>query len=153
MPVLPRENPQNTNAIGPIVSAVGGPTEVISALADKILGPYVNRCRHVVRNSIEVIRTLENSPVAKRSILATLDVKSLYLRIPQEEGSNLVLDHHYRSGSPPRFRRSPDRIFEFILKDNFLKFADRVCRQTSGIAMGTRCAPNFANIFMASKKT
>ena len=41
------------------------------------------------------------------------------------------------------------RLCEFILKDNFFTFAVRIYRQRSGVAMGTRCAPNFTNLFMA----
>ena len=115
------------------------PLEVLlksSALLDQILFPYIRRCSHVILNSTEVIHTIQRQPIVSTSILVTLDVKSLYLKIPQAQGTHTVLEL--------------ERLFEFILKDNFFSFADRIYRQRSGVAMGTHCAPNFTNLFMAS---
>ena len=139
------------HAIRPIVSATGGPTEVISAYMDRILSPYIQRCHHVIKSSTEVIRRLQQQQFAPSAILATLDVKRLYLKIPQAQGTEVVLNRLYNSDIPPKFKRaSLEKLLVFILKDNFFSFTNRIYRQKSGVAMGTRCAPNFANLFMVS---
>ena len=118
---------------------------------DQILSPYMQSCYHVINNSTQVIHRIQQKQISPFAILATLDVKSLYLKIPQAQGINTVLIRLYNSGFSPRFKRSSlKRLLEFILKDNFFTYTDRIYKQKSGVAMGTRCAPNFANLFMAS---
>ncbi len=141
---------KSPHQVRPIVSGVNGPTELVSALVDSVLKPYVQLCPHVVQNTTQVINTLENLIVSKSCLLATSDVKSLYLRIPQEEATQLVLDRVYGHPYPPHFsRQSMTTLLRFILRDNIFTFNGRVYRQTCGVAMGTRCAPSLANLFMA----
>ncbi len=137
--------------IRPIVSGVGGPTEFISGFVDVILRPYIQYCPHIAQDSAEVIRTLETTTFTNSCLLATVDVKSMYLRIPQLEGIDRVLDRVYSHPKPPTIsRQSLERLLTFILKDNIFDFNKSIYRQVSGIAMGTRCAPTFANLYMAS---
>ena len=160
-----RTNPDNTrtqliyflrkihktpHSLRPIVSGVNGPTESISAFIDMILRKHIPHCTHVIENSTQVINEIERTPLKSTALLCTLDVKSLYMRIPQDEGIQLVLDRIYSSPSPPKYpRHFIHQLLKHILHDNIFSFTDRLYRQKCGIAMGTRCAPNFANIFMA----
>ena len=141
---------KDPHEIRPIISGTCGPTENISAFVDEILGPYVSSCRHVVTNTTQVINILESTPYTDDSIIATLDVKALYLQIPQEEGVRWVLDRVYGHPQPPSTPRALlEQLLAYILKDNIFTFNNGTYRQTSGIAMGTRCAPTFANLYMA----
>jgi len=136
--------------VRPIVSGIRGPTEFISAFVDLVLKPYVSSCPHVISCSLDVVNCLETSTFAGSCILATIDVKTMYLRIPQEEGVQRVLDRIYSHPKPPPLQRQAlEELLSFILADNFFEFAGHVYRQTCGVAMGTRCAPSFANLFMA----
>ena len=42
---------------------------------------------------------------------------------------------------------------EFVLKNNYFEFNEKVCRQISGTAIGTKFAPPYACIFMDEMKT
>ena len=48
----------------------------------------------------------------------------------------------------------PERVARYLLREvlshNHFEFNGEAYRQISGVAMGTKCAPTFANIFMAS---
>jgi hypothetical protein len=73
-------------AVRPIVSGCGGPTENISQLVDLHLKPHVTKIPSYLRESAHLISLLENTKIPKDCTLATIDVKSLYLNIPHEEG-------------------------------------------------------------------
>ena len=42
---------------------------------------------------------------------------------------------------------------EFILKNNYFEFNEKVCKQIPGTAFGTKFAPPYASIFMEETKT
>ena len=43
------------------------------------------------------------------------------------------------------------RLIELVLKHNIFEFNNQLFQQLIGTAMGTKCAPNYSNIFMARK--
>ena len=141
---------KSPHGLRPIVSGTNGPTETISAFLDNILSPYIVQCKYVVKNSTEIINLIETHKFQHTCLLGTLDVKSLYLTIPQDQGIEWVLTRIYTSASPPPFPRDfLQQLLKFILTHNIFKFGEHTYQQCSGIAMGTRCAPNFANLYMA----
>ena len=83
----------------------------------------------------------------KDDILVTMDVRSLYTNIPNQEGIQAVKDT--LNSSPSRI---PTRIITTFLTliltlNNFI-FNGTHYLQNKGSAMGTKCAPPYANIFM-----
>ena len=42
---------------------------------------------------------------------------------------------------------------EFILKNNYFEFNEKVCKQIPGTAVGTKFAPPYASIFMNEMET
>ena len=42
---------------------------------------------------------------------------------------------------------------DFVLRNNFVEFNGEVKRQKSGTAIGTKCAPSYACIFMDDVET
>ena len=135
----------------PIVSGVNGPTETISAFVDDTLRPYLRECKHLINNSTEIINIIETTYFPPHTLLISLDVKSVYLRIPQDEGITRVMSRIYNHQRPPNIPREHlEHMIKRIIKDNIFAFGERYWKQTLGIAMGTRCAPTFANLYMAS---
>ena len=86
---------KNPIAVRPIVSGCGGPTEKISQLIDLHLKPHIPEIKSYLRDSSHLISLLESTPIPKDCTLATIDVKSLYLNIPHEDGINAVLNRLY----------------------------------------------------------
>ena len=86
----------------------------------------------------------------KNTILATLDVKSLYTNIPHQEGIQYCLEaieNHYKPKTPLPLKHI-HQMLKFILENNYFTFDDKFYLQIHGTAMGTPFAPNYANIFM-----
>ena len=76
-------------------------------------------------------------------------MSSLYTNIPHEEGTKACREFLLKHHSPSRTNELCSLI-EFILKNNYFQFHDRFYHQINGTAMGTKMAPSFANLFMAS---
>ena len=43
------------------------------------------------------------------------------------------------------------RLIELVLKNQIFEFNKQLFQQLIGTAMGTKCAPNYSNLFMARK--
>ena len=103
-----------------------------------------------ISDTSHFINFIENTPLPDGAVLATLDVCSLYTKIPQGEGIEVVGQHyqeHYQSKTPISTQSLGD-LMRLILKENSFKFNDKHYLKTHGIAMGTKMAVAFAVIFL-----
>ena len=85
--------------------------------------------------------------VTEEDILVTMDVRSLYTNIPNDEGNQAVRDKLNSSPSKIPTRVITTFLFLILTLNNFI-FNGINYLQTLGCAMGTKCAPSYANIFM-----
>ncbi|XP_074833483.1 uncharacterized protein LOC142001786 [Carettochelys insculpta] len=74
-----------------------------------------------------------------------MDVEALYTNIPHIGGINAV----WNSIPDDATAQLVAEFCNFILTHNYFRFGDDIYLQISGTAMGTRMAPQYANIFMA----
>lgn len=136
--------------VRPIVSNINSPTCLLSTFMDGLLRPIVERKPHILKDSIQVIREIENMYIPEHSILITADVKSLYPSIPTDESIDIILAELEKQKDPTY---PPLRVIKqfliFILKYNCFNFVDSFFLQVRGVAMGTTMAPNYANLFMS----
>lgn len=119
----------------PYVSGVSGPTEKASSFLDHYAQPLVKRTWSYIKDSTAVIRLLEEKAFPQDVILATIDVRSLYLSIPHEEGMDAFTSHLYASGplSQPQF---PEEftwsLLMAILKHNIFEQRQANQRNSNG---------------------
>ena len=147
---------KHPHQLRPIVSASSGPTEKISGLMTQILGAYLEDITSLVRNSVEVVNHLEGLDLQDSPdlFLVSFDVTSLYPSIPQGPGIEIVLQRVCPT-QPPTSREIPYKnmlrdLLRLILRENHFCFNNLFFTQKCGVAMGTKCAPHLANLFMAS---
>ena len=144
---------KNPIAVRPIVSGCGGPTERISQFIDLHLQPFVPKVKSYIRDSGHLINILEKTKIPTSSILATIDVKSLYLKIPHKEGVEAVKNRLYfknrESDTVPIPPGAMSDLLNIVLTQNYFQFNDSMYHQVQGTAMGTKMAPAYANLFMA----
>ncbi|XP_071993372.1 uncharacterized protein [Engystomops pustulosus] len=81
--------------------------------------------------------------------LVSIDVESLYTRIPHHEGVNAICLVLHRAGKSPAFIDFVREALLFILTHNSFLFNNQWFNQVTGTAMGTPVACTFANIFLA----
>ena len=106
-----------------------------------------------LNDTTNFIRFIESTRVPRNAFLVSMDVTSLYMNIPQEEGITIVCNayENFHAKNPPIYSyKFPQRNAQPILKENSFQFNGKNYLQTHGTAMGTKVAVAFANIFMAS---
>ena len=79
-------------------------------------------------------------------LLVTMDVKSMYTTIPQEEGIDALLSKSDIIGLPKHILRE---LMNLVFKNNIFSFNGTMYKQISGVAMGTPLAPTLAILFMS----
>ena len=81
-------------------------------------------------------------------ILCTVDVMALYTNIPHQDGIKKVTSFMQKKGATTAEINLCKEILGHILQKNYFEFNNRTNLHISGTAMGTRCAANYAIIFM-----
>ena len=74
----------------PIISGCDDPTERISCLVDRLIQPIAQQQESYLKDAKDFINFIENTKLPKNTILASMDVTSLYTNIPEEEGDTKV---------------------------------------------------------------
>lgn len=138
----------------PIISGIGTVTEPISGYVDKLIGHIPCTLGSYVKDTSHFLRDIADLRIPKHSYLVTLDVSSLYTNIPHDDGiaalKNTYTNH--RQPDTPDFSAIAS-LTRLVLELNSFEFNQEYFRQISGTAMGTKLAPNYANIFMGELET
>ena len=139
-----------TNNLGrPVVSSVNSHTEKVSAYVGDYLRPLAERLPSYIRDTTDFIKRLRAlGKLPKNSLLVTLDVSSLYTNIDTDEVLTIVREELGKSGQNNPSAETITLLLEKVLKLNNFTFRDLNYIQIKGTAMGTRAAPNFANVYM-----
>ena len=82
------------------------------------------------------------------AILCTLDVSSLYTNIPNHEGILAVAEKLRSDPSKTPIAKFILDLLTLVLHNMNFEFNGEHFLQTSGTAIGTSVAPNYANLFM-----
>ena len=77
-----------------------------------------------------------------------MDVSSLYTNIPNDEGIESIQETLSTNGNPPATTDIMTSFLLLILTLNNFTFNGNHYLQVKGCAMGTKCAPSYANLFM-----
>ncbi|XP_041420430.1 uncharacterized protein LOC121394203 [Xenopus laevis] len=134
----------------PIISAVGSLFQPIAIFIDHYLQPIVQQMDSYVKDTTHLLTMLKELRVPPDSILATMDVSSLYTVIPHEAGIAVCREALSRiqvDGPPVEFLIA---LLDLILSHNYFMFNDKFFLQVAGTAMGSNVAPSFANLCMES---
>lgn len=130
----------------PIISGIGTITVGVSGYMDTVLKPYAISAPSYVRDTTDFLRKIQSlNNLPNNTILATMDVESLYTNIPHNDGLQAIRN----TISDKTTADFATKLCQFVLTHNNFKFGDDLFLQISGTAMGTRMAPQYANIFMA----
>ena len=136
----------------PVVSSIGCHTERISQYVDHHLQPLNQNLPSYIKDTTDFLNKLEALPeeLPENSILVTMDVRSLYTNVPNDEGIEAVktfLRTRNRPGDGPLSRIIATFLRLILTLNNFV-FNEENFIQVNGASMGTKCAPTYASLFM-----
>ena len=136
----------------PAVSSVNCHAANISKYVDYHLQPIVKEIPSYIKDTQDFLKKLEKvKDIPLESLLVTLDVKSLYTNIPNNEGIKAVKESYEKYKEKTVSTKVIITFLSLILTLNNFVFNYTHYLQTMGCAtMGTICAPSYANIFMAN---
>ena len=135
----------------PIVSCCNSLTENIGEFCASKLRSISDKHESYLQDTPDFLRQIDainaEGKLPDNAILAALDVSALYTNIPQDMGLDEVETKiENQTDTPAGFIR---RLLEIVLKYNFFEFDSKLYKQEIGTAMGSKPAPDFANIFMS----
>ena len=132
-----------------MINSINCHTSEISRFVGHHLQPLVREIPSYIKDTNDFIDKIDNFTVPPNSFLVTMDVKSLYTSIPNNEGSASVkkkYDHYSNKTIPTKIITT---FLALILTLNNFIFNSKFYLQIKGCVMGTVCAPSYANIFMS----
>ena len=134
----------------PIVSGIDSITSRVGRYIDFYLQPLVKKIPSYVRDSKHIMNILSDVPPTLGLWMITIDDKSLYTIIPHELGLEAVRHYLLRdSGLVTKQVEFIMGLLKFAAESNYFWFENNFYKQVTGVAMGAKCAPSLANLFMA----
>uniref|UniRef100_A0A8C5N1Y7 Reverse transcriptase domain-containing protein n=1 Tax=Leptobrachium leishanense TaxID=445787 RepID=A0A8C5N1Y7_9ANUR len=133
----------------PIVSGNDNLTQNMSVFVDKFLRKYVTALPSYIRDTKQVLQTLKAKKIRQGTLLCCLDVESLYSSIPHDLGLLHIKKTLEKDDTlTDTIIQCVMSFLEFILTHNFFVFDGQFYHQIRGTAMGSSCAPSYANLFL-----
>ena len=134
----------------PVISNCGTPTEKCSEFLDHHLKKVMQNGWSNIKDSGDFIKKINNLDlIPKNAILVTADVVGLYPSIPPEVGLRTLTEALDKRDKKTIPTEELLKMAEFVLKNNYFEFANKIKQQISRTAVGTKFAPPYACIFMS----
>ena len=142
---------KNPMSVRPIVSTIDSPTANMAEFLDHYLQPIMRQLPAYLKDTTQFLNELANIKIQHDTWLVTVDVKSLYTNIPNNEGIQACYEAWLEQelGDPQHPPAEVLRyLLEMVLKLNTFEFNQKYYLQQFGTAMGSKLAPAYANTFM-----
>jgi hypothetical protein len=135
----------------PIVPCTKWVTTPASILVDFLLQGILaeHPIPWLVKDTKSFVNELESTHIIdKEGVFVTADIASLYTNIDTELGLKLIDRFLTELNLPPDRHQLIMDLITFVMNNSYLAFRDQVYHQRDGTAMGTSCAPTYANIIV-----
>ena len=133
----------------PVISNCGTPTENVSEFLDHHLKPVMQEGQSYIKDTGDFLDKIKNiNAIPENAILVTADVVGLYPSIPHQAGLEALREALDKRKTHKVPMGKLVKIAEFVLKNNYFQFSDKVYQQILGRAIGTKFVPPYACIFM-----
>ena len=136
----------------PIISMRGCLFAPLSRYLADLLKPYACRGDSFILNSHDLVQKLSGTPNLARGELLSLDVDSLFTKVPVAESLEVV--KRLLDDDPTLQRRTklkPEELLqltELTLTRSYFQHNEKLYVQTEGVSMGSSLGPVIANIYM-----
>ena len=136
----------------PVVATCGTSSYALSRRLSKILRPLVGTSGRTLKNTNDLVETMEKVTLNEDEMLVSYDVKSLFTSIPVEESIG-ICERKLNEDETLGDRTSMDvatiiRLLRFCLTTTSFQYKGTHYQQLDGVAMGSPVSPVIADIFM-----
>jgi hypothetical protein len=146
--ILPKVHKEKFG-VRPIINYRNHITSVICCLIDFLLKPFVLKSESYIKDSQDLILKLKDAVIPRGASVLTGDFESLYSNIELNICLDSITDFMRDKISSTHLNIIAFRSLLFIvLSYNIFTFDNRFFKQIKGIAMGSRCGPSIANVFV-----
>ncbi|XP_071452179.1 uncharacterized protein [Hetaerina americana] len=108
----------------PIVSAISSPTYNLAKHLTSVLSPHVGCCENHLRNSADFVKILDEIRLEERDILVSLDVVSLFTRVPLTDTLRLL---------EAKFDATTVMLFRHVLTSTYFLYDGQYFEQADGV--------------------
>ena len=123
---------------GPVISNCATPTEKVSEFLD-----------HHLKDTEDFLNKIKNiNAIPENAILVNADLVGLHPSISNQAGLEALREELNKRKTHKVPTGKLVKIAEFVLKNNYFQFSDKMYQHISGTAIGTKFAPLYACIFM-----
>ena len=136
-------------ALGPIVPAFGWFSCNPAKLACKRLKSLYAQFPRIVQSTKEVTDKIDavRIPPGRKAYLCTGDVAAMYTNIPTQGAHALIGNMFRRTTMRPGMIDAMMKCIDTANDHTYVSFQDRYFRQIDGLAMGSPCSPDVANLY------
>ena len=134
----------------PVISNCGSITEHKLEYLDHHLNPWVSFTKSYVKDSNHFLAKLGKlCSIPDGAFLCTFDVAGLYPSIPHGEGLGAMREALVGRVNSTVASETLVGLASLVLNNNYFDINGKIYRQKQGIAIGTKIAPAYANLFMS----
>jgi hypothetical protein len=133
----------------PIISYINHFTNNLCFFIDCLIKPYIRNTETFIQDSQHFIQKTKNIKISKDSILAVADFDSLYSNIDHKDLLEKTMEFFKDKLDFTHIKiEGLFIILKMILDNNIFKYKDNYFKQIKGIAMGSKCGPSIANLYV-----
>ena len=133
----------------PVINSIECHISEILRFVDHHFQPVIKHVPSYIKDKNHFINKVNNFSVLVNSILVTMDVRSLYTSIPNNQGIAATKKRYDNYNHKTLPRKIITTFLAVILSLNNFVFNSRFFLQMKGCAIGIICIPSYGNTFMA----
>jgi len=133
----------------PIINCREHPTVFICLFIDTILQPFVKTSKSYIKDSQNLMQLAANKSFPKDSKLFSCDFESLYTNIDLKKA--LIVLTQFISKNYSNIEMTTLAFYELlklVFENNLFTFNKKYYKQIKGVAMGAKCAPVIAGLYL-----
>jgi hypothetical protein len=136
--------------IRPIINCKLHPTSNLCLLLDIILQPFVRESKSFIQDSQNLIQKTQNIKFDSNCKIYSCDFESLYTNINLNDALVVITEFISRKFKSTDIKiEAFHKFLKLVFFNNVFKYKNKYFIQISGIAMGSKCGPSIANIYIS----
>lgn len=134
--------------VRPIVPGYEQITCKVSEFLAKELQKAVIKLPWIINRQIDFINYIESYVNFEERVLASFDVESMYTSIDTDKAIRCIGVVLLKLKWPEKRVQVYMKLLRWVMTNNYFKYGENWYYQIKGTAMGTSCAPQFANLYL-----